>query len=79
VPQCLLAGFGEDDAAPRALHDRLADHSFDPAQMLAHRGLTQVQSGGGTVEAAAVGDGDKAAQWRDIENLGHSRTVIRSG
>ncbi|GAB4676109.1 hypothetical protein MOKP104_37130 [Mycobacterium avium subsp. hominissuis] len=41
--------------------------------MLADRGLAQVQGGGSPVEAAAVGDGDEAAQRRDVQHLTHGQ------
>ena len=49
------------------LDQRPADRGLQAAHVLADRALAQVQRCGRALETAAVGDGDEAAQRRDVQ------------
>jgi hypothetical protein len=60
------AGLGQPRPAAVRLDQRSAQRLLQTADVLAHRGLAELQVRRGAVEAAGVGHGDQAAQRNDV-------------
>jgi hypothetical protein len=73
-----MAEFGERDSASGPFDDRTSDDRLDPAYVLAHGRLRDVQDRRRAVKSATVGYRRDAAQRGDVEHLGHGPKVLRS-
>ena len=60
------AGLGQPGPAAVRLDQRAAKRLLQPADVLAHGRLAELQVRGGPVEAAGVCHGDQAAQRDDV-------------
>lgn len=58
-----------------ALDDRAADALLQQADVLAHRGLGDMQRRRRTPEAAGVGDRHEAAQVHEVERVPHGGAI----
>jgi hypothetical protein len=64
--QCLPVG-GEPDPAVVTLHERAADGGLQPAHVLAHRALGEVEGTRGALEPPAVNDSDETPERYNIK------------
>jgi hypothetical protein len=62
------AGLGQPRPAAVRFDQRPAQRLLQAADVLAHRGLAELQVRRGAVEAAGVSHGDQAAQRNDVEH-----------
>ena len=61
------AGLGQPRPAAVRLDQRPPQRLLQAADVLAHRGLAELQVGGGAVKAPGVGHRDQAAQRNDVQ------------